>query len=89
MRTPRKSSATSTRPCSKPRTSRSRTERNARLHAFYEPEVNSDGDLKCGIDVRMDDGSYLEITVSHTGWENLSWTPEAQRAHRRRIGRQP
>ncbi len=60
-----------------------------RLDPYYEPEVNSDGDLKCGLDVQMDDGTYLEITVGHTGWGKSFVDTEAQRARRKGSGRQP
>jgi hypothetical protein len=39
-----------------------------RVDAFCQPEVNSDGDLKCAFDVLMNDGTHLEFTVNHTGW---------------------
>jgi hypothetical protein len=39
-----------------------------RVDAYYEPEANSDGDLKCGVDVLLGDTGHLEFTVTHTGW---------------------
>jgi len=39
-----------------------------RVDPYYEPEVNSGGDLKCGFDVLLDDGTQLEFTMAHTGW---------------------
>jgi hypothetical protein len=38
------------------------------VDSFYEPEVNSGGDLKCGFDVLLGDGTQLEFTVANTGW---------------------
>ena len=38
-----------------------------RVDPFYEPEVNSGGDLKCGLDVLMSDGTHLEFTVDYSG----------------------
>ena len=39
-----------------------------RVDPFYEPEVNSGGDLKCEFDVQLNDGTQLEFTVAHSGW---------------------
>ncbi len=38
------------------------------VERFYAPEVDLDGELHCGFDVRLPDGSHLEFTVKHTGW---------------------
>ena len=40
----------------------------ARLDPYYAPEVNEEGELKCGIDVLLDNGTHLEFTVKNTGW---------------------
>ena len=42
--------------------------RKCKVDPFYAPEVNAAGDLKCGVDVLIDDGTHLELTVGHTGW---------------------
>jgi hypothetical protein len=39
-----------------------------RVEEFYPPEEQADGELKCGIDVVMDDGTHLEFIVAQTGW---------------------
>jgi hypothetical protein len=46
-----------------------------RVNAYYAPEVNSDGDLKCGVDVLLGDTGHLEFTVQHTGW-GRSFAPD-------------
>jgi len=38
-----------------------------RVDPFFEPEVDSDGDLKWGFDVLTEDGGHLEFTVGRTG----------------------
>jgi len=38
------------------------------VERFYAPEVDLDGELHCGFDVRLPDGSHMEFTVKHTGW---------------------
>jgi len=40
----------------------------ARVEAYYAPEVDDGGELNCGIDVRLDNGTELEFTVTNTGW---------------------
>jgi hypothetical protein len=60
-----------------------------RVDPFYEPEVNSGGDLKCGFDVLMEDGGHLEFTVNHTGWGKSFAKTEAQKVNRKGSGRQP
>jgi hypothetical protein len=42
--------------------------RKCKVDAYYAPEVDPEGNLKCGIDVVIDDGSHLEFTVGNTGW---------------------
>jgi hypothetical protein len=59
-----------------------------RVDAFYEPEVNADGELKCGIDVLLPDG-HLEFTVGHTGSGKSFAKAETQKVQRKRPGRQP
>ena len=39
-----------------------------RVEEFYPPEEQEDGELKCGIDVLMDDGTHLEFSMAQTGW---------------------
>jgi hypothetical protein len=38
------------------------------VSSYYNPETNADGELKCGFDVHMDNGTDLEFTVAQTGW---------------------
>jgi hypothetical protein len=39
-----------------------------KVDPYYGPETNADGEVKCGIDVLIADGSHLEFTVTNTGW---------------------
>jgi hypothetical protein len=39
-----------------------------RVDESYPPEEQEDGELKCGIDVLMDDGTHVEFTLAQTGW---------------------
>jgi hypothetical protein len=39
-----------------------------RVDALFEPDVNADGDLKCGFDVLLGEAGHLEFTVTQTGW---------------------
>jgi hypothetical protein len=41
----------------------------AKVEVYYAPEVDEDGCVHCGIDVRLNDGSLLEFTLKNTGWE--------------------
>jgi hypothetical protein len=63
--------------------------KKCQVEAFYEPEVNSDGDLKCGLDVRMEDGSHLEFTVNHTGWGKSFVKTEGEKAKAKGSARRP
>jgi hypothetical protein len=47
------------------------------VSSFYEPETNDQGELKCGIDVNLSDGSHLEFTVAQTGWGKSFVPPPA------------
>jgi hypothetical protein len=38
------------------------------IEPYYAPQMNDAGELKCGIDARLPDGSHLEFTVANTGW---------------------
>ena len=38
------------------------------VSSYYNPETNADGELKCGFDAHMDNGTDLEFTVAQTGW---------------------
>jgi hypothetical protein len=61
-----------------------------RVDPYYAPEVNSDGELKCGIDVLTEDGGHLEFTVGHTGWgKSFTKAAEARRSEGKGPGRQP
>ena len=57
------------------------------VEPFYEPEVNSGGDLQCGFDVRMDNGTQLEFTFGKTGWGKSFVEAEAQKAQPKAPGR--
>ncbi len=63
--------------------------RTARVEKFYAPEVDDHGELKCAIDVKLSDGSKLEFTVGHTGWEQSFVTAEDHRAKPKASERQP
>jgi hypothetical protein len=59
-----------------------------RVNPYYEPQVDSAGELKCGFDVLTADG-HLEFTVGHTGWgksfakaEEHKANPKGPRRHR-------
>ena len=52
-----------------------------RVDSFFEPEVDSDGDLKCGFDVLTEDGGHLEFTVGRTGWGKSFAKTEAVSGH--------
>jgi hypothetical protein len=58
-----------------------------RVDAFYKPEVNSDGELKCGFDILFGDGTHLEFTVGHTGWGKSFVTELAEKTQRHGRGR--
>jgi hypothetical protein len=58
-----------------------------RVDPFYEPQVDSGGDLKCGFDVLLDDGSHLEFTVGQTGWGKSLARGHAGKETRRGRGR--
>ena len=40
----------------------------AEVNKFYEPQVADDGELSCGFDVVLDNGTHLEFTMNNTGW---------------------
>jgi hypothetical protein len=40
----------------------------ARVDGLSPPEMNDDGELTCGFDVLLDDGTHLEFTMKNTGW---------------------
>ena len=40
----------------------------AKVENFFSPEFGDDGELSCGFDVIMDNGTHLEFTVKNTGW---------------------
>ncbi len=54
--------------------------KKARFDADIQPEVNDDGELTCGFDVLIDNGSHLEFTVSKTGWgKSMAVAPEVKK----------
>ncbi len=42
--------------------------KKAQVDAYYPPQIDDDGELTCGFDVLIDNGTQLEFTVSNTGW---------------------
>jgi hypothetical protein len=40
----------------------------AKVEPFTAPETDSDGRLRCGIDLRLSNGGMLEFTLKNTGW---------------------
>ena len=42
--------------------------KKARFDGDIPPEQNDDGEVTCGFDVLIDNGSHLEFTVTNTGW---------------------
>jgi hypothetical protein len=60
-----------------------------RVDPYYEPQVNADGDLKCGFDVLTPDGGHLEFTIGHTGYGKSFVRTEEQRATRKGSVREP
>jgi hypothetical protein len=40
----------------------------ARLEAFFPPEEDDEGELKCGFDVLLDGGRHLEFVLRNSGW---------------------
>jgi hypothetical protein len=53
--------------------------------SYYSPELNDDGELKCGVDVRLPDGSHLEFTLANTGWgKSFALDVASEKASRRR-----
>ena len=53
-----------------------------RVDPYFEPEVNSDGDLTCGFDVRTDTG-HLSFTIGHTGSGKSFTAAEVQKKTKR------
>jgi hypothetical protein len=40
----------------------------AQVTAFYDPQLSDDGELSCGFDVVLDNGTHLEFKVTNSGW---------------------
>lgn len=40
----------------------------AKVESFVAPGVDDQGEVQCGFDVRLENGSHLEFTVQNTGW---------------------
>lgn len=56
-----------------------------KVEAFYPPEETADGELKCGVDVVLDDGTQLEFSLANTGWAKaISMRQETKAAKRGR-----
>ena len=49
------------------------------VEKYYAPELNDAGELKCGFDVRLENGSHLEFTVKNTGWGKSFVTAHGQK----------
>jgi hypothetical protein len=41
---------------------------SAIVEPFVAPEADAEGRLRCGIDLRLSDGSMLEFMLTNTGW---------------------
>jgi hypothetical protein len=54
-----------------------------RVDPYFEPEVNAEGELKCGFDVLLGDSGHLEFTMGHTGWGRALAAVEVQKKARR------
>jgi hypothetical protein len=40
----------------------------AKVENYFPPEMSDDGELSCGIDVVLDNGTRLEFTMKNTGF---------------------
>jgi len=61
--------------------------KKARVDAYIPPEVNDDGQVTCGFDALIDNGSRLEFTVTNTGWgKAVAVGPDLKKATRGRRG---
>jgi hypothetical protein len=40
----------------------------AKVEKYVPPEMSDDGELSCGIDVVLDNGTRLEFSMKNTGW---------------------
>src|SRR6266404_4523663 len=40
----------------------------ATLDPYFSPELDKNGELQCGVDVLLDNGTHLEFMVTNTGW---------------------
>src|SRR5947209_2615793 len=39
-----------------------------RLEAFFPPEEDDEGELRCGFDVLLQNGAHLEFVLPNSGW---------------------
>ena len=59
--------------------------KKARVDAYIPPQVDDDGELTCGFDVLLDNGSHLEFTVRNTGWgKAMAIDPDVKKGKRGR-----
>ena len=40
----------------------------AQVDEYYPPTIDDEGELSCGVDVHLNDGTDLEFTVRNSGW---------------------
>jgi hypothetical protein len=59
----------------------------ARLDPYIEPATGRDGELCCGVDVLLDNGSHLEFMVTNTGWGKGLMPPHSERGKEKDRGR--
>ena len=61
--------------------------RTAKVENYFPPEADDEGELSCGFDVVLDDGTHLEFSIKNTGWGKSFATahaPKKPRPGRRR-----
>ncbi len=59
--------------------------KKARVDAYYPPQVDDEGELTCGFDVLIDNGTQLEFTISNTGWgKSFVAGPDVKKGGKRR-----
>ena len=59
----------------------------AKVENYVPPEMSDDGELSCGIDVVLDNGTRLEFSMKNTGWGKsfaADHAPKKPRQGRRR-----
>jgi hypothetical protein len=58
----------------------------AKVTDLAPPQANDDGDMQCGFDVELANGSHLEFYLKNTGWGRpfTALAPQTPRRHRAR-----